>query len=153
MNISELYKKYKKSNEKQYMGLVSIIDNLTEEELKDVKEEILSWSDENFSNTKSIFKNYLDIEIDKEILRVIFVKNINLAVEEYTGGIGDTCVRDQLFDAFVKELGVRDHWPLYSENVNIKEFLEKEIFSVLENKTSELKGLNKKEQLRRPRLI
>ena len=89
-------------------------DDLSAEEKVYLRREIADWVDTHFEAADTQLQSWYGMEVPTEILKAIASADLDLAQEIYTGGIGDTCQREQLADAVLKHIGL-SRWPIYGD--------------------------------------
>lgn len=90
------------------------VDNLSIAELTILKTLVAMWDTEELSPAIDMLSDYYGIKVPNSVLIEIFQKDLDLAMENATGGIRDTCQREILADAVLKKAGYRS-WPTYGE--------------------------------------
>lgn len=99
-------------------------DNLSVAEQTILKTVVAMWSDDDLKPAIDVLSDYFGITVPNSVLIEIFQKDLELAMENATGGIRDTCQRDILGDAVLKRAGYRS-WPMYGEGTKAYEqFIE-----------------------------
>ena len=89
-------------------------DNLTMAEQLILKTLVSCWGDKELQPAKDVLADYYSIEVPNSVLIEIFHTDLDLAAENATNGIGDTCQREILIDSLLKKIGCRS-WPIYGE--------------------------------------
>lgn len=89
-------------------------ENLSMAEQLVLRALVSCWGDEELRPTKDVLSDYYCLEIPNQVLIEIFHADLDLAAENATHGISDTCQRDILVSAVLKKIGSRP-WPTYSE--------------------------------------
>lgn len=62
-------------------------------------------------NAGTILMDFYGMFLPSQFLVEVLQENLDLAMETFTDGIGDTCQRELLVDAVLKKLGMRS-WPI-----------------------------------------
>lgn len=95
--------------------------NLDEESLKN---QIMHFTTEKLQPAIRVLHKYYGLEVPETIIKNALCKNLSLALEVYDGSVGDTCQRELLIDAVLKEINVRS-WPVnYEGDKALNEFRE-----------------------------
>ena len=89
-------------------------DNLTMAEQLILKTLVSCWGDKELQPAKDVLADYYNIEVPNSVLVEMFHADLELAAENATNGIGDTCQREILIDSLLKKIGSRA-WPIYGE--------------------------------------
>jgi hypothetical protein len=105
---------------------------LSPQNIEDLKKEISNFSDETLYNAERIFSKYYCLSVPKDMIKKLLADDVWLAYEVYTDGIGDTCQREILIDAFLSKIGMRP-WPLNGESDAVQDLFIK----TLKEKTTE----------------
>lgn len=87
---------------------------LNKENIEALQKIILSWGESDLKNANRVLHDYYAMKVPSPMLKEILSKNIKLANEVYTNGIGDTSQREVLSYAVMSHIGVRD-WPSNGE--------------------------------------
>jgi hypothetical protein len=97
---------------------------LNAEDKKNLKNLVLSWSEEDLKNAHSVLADYYAMKVPSPILKEILSKNLKLAAEVYSNGIRDTSQREVISDAVMRHMGLRD-WPTNGEGRQaMKDFIK-----------------------------
>lgn len=112
------FKQFKKDywSDDNELDSYEFVDNLTPEQISDLKKELAQASDALFKKVMDILSDYANVEdVPVSFIKDILEDDLMLAMEVFSGGIGDTCQREILVDRFLKKIGV-DSWPLYGSS-------------------------------------
>lgn len=88
--------------------------NLTTAEQLILKTLVSCWGDKELQPAKDVLADYYNIEVPNSVLIEMFHADLELAAENATNGISDTCQREILIDSLLKKIGSRT-WPIYGE--------------------------------------
>lgn len=112
------FKQFKKDywSDDNELDSYEFVDNLTPEQISDLKKELAQASDALFKKVMDILSDYANVEdVPVSFIKDILEDDLMLAMEVFSGGIGDTCQREILVDRFLKKIGVGS-WPLYGSS-------------------------------------
>ena len=93
-------------------------ENLTMAEMLALKVLVSCWGDEELKPAKDVLSDYYGIEVPNSVLVEMFHNDLDLAAENATGGISDTCQREILIDSLLKKIGSR-RWPINMEGDDV----------------------------------
>lgn len=102
--------------------------SVSQEEYENIKKDIQNFSDEIMNNAQEVFSDWYGLKVPNELIKQILSKDFDLAVEVYTGGIGDTCQRELLIDSLLRYMKMR-RWPTNMEGDTV--------FAEFQNKLTE----------------
>lgn len=88
--------------------------NLSMAEQTILKVLVSTGTDDDLSGAVRVLENYYGVSIPRECLVEILQADLNLAMETFTKGIGDTCQRELLMSALLKKIGAPE-WPCYGD--------------------------------------
>lgn len=91
-------------------SIYEFIDNMESDEVESLKKEIDKFGEKQIDACLIVF-SYISIEPSNELIKQVLKSRLDLAYEAYRGGINDTCQRELLIDAFLREIGIDMHWP------------------------------------------
>lgn len=118
-SFKQFQKEYWSDDNKNYN--YDFIDNLAPEQISDLKQELTQAPDEIFQKVMDILSDYASVEnVPVSFIKDILQKDLMLAMEVFSNGIGDSCQREMLVDTFLKKIGVGS-WPLYGSSEEYKE--------------------------------
>lgn len=106
------------------LSLYDFIDKLSQEEELKLKEEIRNWTDQELLIAYNVLKD-CGMSIPEVMLKKVLSKNIDLAFEVFTKGVGDTEERTRLVNACLEEMQLPS-WPTYGEgDIVYEQFIQK----------------------------
>lgn len=88
------------------------------EHIESLKCEIDNWSHDMLKEAHNQL-SYAGLEATDDFLKSVLKNNLDLAMETFSNGIGDTCQREQLIDMAIKEAGVSRRWPCNYEGKTV----------------------------------
>lgn len=94
------------------------VENLSMAEQLILRSIISCWGEEDLKPVKYVLRKYYNIEVPNQIIIEIFHNDLNLAIENFTDSICDTCQREILIDSVLKKVGSRA-WPINSEGEEV----------------------------------
>lgn len=102
------------------------VENLTSEQIADLKNELRNAQDAEFEDVMVILHDHAGVKnVPVSVIKEILEDNLLLAMEVFSGGVGDSCQREILIDSFLKKFGVGS-WPTYGASEEYKKvFYEK----------------------------
>lgn len=71
-------------------------------------------------NASRVLNDYFGLSVPDSVIERVLSKDRSLFREALDGGISDTCQRDELIDAVMKEIGV-GRYPCYGDSEEYKE--------------------------------
>lgn len=116
------FKQFKKDywSDDNELDSYEFVDNFTPEQISDLKKELAQASDDLFKKVMDILSDHANVEdVPLSFIKDILEDDLMLAMEVFSGGIGDTCQREILVDRFLKKIGVSS-WPLYGSSEEYK---------------------------------
>ena len=93
-------------------------ENLSMAEQLVLRALVSCWGNEELKPAKDVLSDYYGIEIPNQVLIEIFHADLELAAENATHGISDTCQREILIDTVLKKIGSRA-WPINGEGEEV----------------------------------
>lgn len=97
--------------------------NISPEDIKCLQNEVVGFTDEIMKSADRVLSNYYSMKVPYPMIKEILIKDIELAYEVYSKGVGDTCQRGILVDSVLRHMGMRD-WPIYGEGDEVmKDFV------------------------------
>lgn len=104
---------------------LDFMENLSMEEIEFLKKDIEKWNKEDFVDAQDTLSDHYGLNPSKDFLIELFQNNFEMAFENVTGGISDTCASSKLIEAVLKKIGVKNSWPCYGDSKQYKkEFVE-----------------------------
>lgn len=88
--------------------------DLSDNELLNLQNIVENWNDVDLQPAHDVLSDYFGLTVPSELLKIILVKDLNLAMEVANKCISDTCQRDLLANTIMKYIGIR-RWPLIGE--------------------------------------
>jgi len=89
-------------------------NNLSMAEQLVLKTLVSCWTSEDLKPAKDVLSDYYSITVPDQLLIELFQNDLDLAAENATNGISDTCQREILVLQLLRKIGCPD-WPTYAD--------------------------------------
>lgn len=100
---------------KKAEDIYEFCDSLTDENIKDLKSEIDSWTEKELQSGINVLNDYYGLKVPVTLLKELLKSDIIIAYEVYSGGVSDTDQRSQLCELILYYLKL-PHYPLYVDS-------------------------------------